>query len=113
MFAAIAEASTGLALILAPSLVGHWLLGVDLTGVAVLVARVAGIALLALAVACWPGTPLLAMLMYGAAIALYLAYLGLAGGTSGPLLWPAVGLHVVLTAALALAHRSDKTSEQP
>lgn len=31
----------------------------------------------------------------------YLAYLGFAGGSTGILLWPAVVLHVTLTALLA------------
>jgi len=42
--AAVAEAVTGLALIVAPSLVGRLLLGAELSGVAVPVARVLGIA---------------------------------------------------------------------
>jgi hypothetical protein len=54
IFAAVAEAATGLALLIVPSLVGHLLLGEDLTGIAVPVARVAGIALIGLGVACWP-----------------------------------------------------------
>jgi hypothetical protein len=33
-------------------------------------------------------------------ITLYLAYLGFAGGLMGVLLWPAVALHVILTAFL-------------
>ena len=43
-FAAAGEAATGVALLLAPSLVGRLLLGGQLTGIAVPVARVAGIA---------------------------------------------------------------------
>ena len=112
VFAAIAEAATGLALLLVPSLVGQWLFGAELTGIAVIMARVAGIALVALAVACWPGTPLLAMLGYGAASALYLAYLGFTGAASGPLLWPAVVLHLSLTVVLARTGRRGKTSTQ-
>lgn len=100
VFAAVSEAATGQALLLVPSLVGQLLLGAELTGIAVILARVFGIALVSLAVACWPGTPLLAMLGYGAASALYLAYLGFAGGMSGPLLWPAVIFHVIMTALL-------------
>jgi hypothetical protein len=38
----------------------------ELAGVATTVARVTGIALVALGVACWPGTPLLGMLTYSA-----------------------------------------------
>jgi len=94
VLAAVGEAATGLALLVVPSIVGKLLLGEELTGVAVPVARVAGIALIGLGVACWPGTPILGMLTYGAAVAVYLAYLGLAGGLGGILLWPAVALHV-------------------
>jgi len=99
--ASIAEVATGMALLIAPSLVGQLLLGAELTGIAEAVARVTGIALIALAIACWPGTPLLGMLTYSAAVTLYLAYLGLAGGLTGILLWPAVVLHATLTVLLA------------
>ena len=80
VLAAVGEAATGLALLIVPSLVGQLLLGAELTGVAIPVARVLGIALIALGVACWPGTPLAGMLTYVAAVTLYLAYVGFAGG---------------------------------
>jgi hypothetical protein len=98
--AAVAEAATGLGLLIVPSLVGQLLLGEQLTGVAIPVARVTGIALIALGIACWPGAPLVGMLTYSALVTLYLAYLGLAGGLAGVLLWPAVVLHAILTALL-------------
>jgi hypothetical protein len=98
-FAGIAEVATGLSLLIAPSLVVHSLLGEQLTGV-MPVARVAGIALIALGIACWPGPPLVGMLTYSALVTLYLAYLGFAG-LSGILLWPAVVLHAILTALLS------------
>jgi hypothetical protein len=102
--AAMAEAATGLALLILPSLVGRLLLRAELTGVAVPVARVLGIALIALGVACWPGrTALCGMLIYGAAVTLYLSYLGIRGEWVGSLLWPAVVLHAVLTLLLARA----------
>ena len=69
-FAAIGEAATGLTLLIVPSFVGQLLLGEQLTGVAVPVARVAGIALIALGIACWPGPPLLGMVTYGALVTL-------------------------------------------
>ena len=105
--AAVAEAATGLALLIVPSLVGQLLLGEDLTGAAIPLARVTGIALVALAVACWPGPALIGMLIYSALVTLYLAYLGFAGGLTGILLWPAVVLHAVLTALLAWASVKD------
>ena len=109
--AAIGEAVTGLALLMAPSPVGQLLFGAELTGVAVIMARVAGIALIALGLACWPGTPQLGMLLYSAAATLYLAYVGLAGATAGALLWPAVVVHAVLAALLALASTSGKEAK--
>ena len=103
VFAAVAEVATGLALLIVPSLVGQLLLGEQLTGVAIPVARVAGIALIALGIACWPGPPLVGMLIYSAAVTLYLAYLGFAGGFSGVFLWPAGALHAVLSILLGRA----------
>jgi hypothetical protein len=102
--AAIAEAATGLALLVVPTPVGRFLLGSDLSGVAIPVARVTGIALIALGMTCWPGlTALCGMLTYSVAVALFLACLGIRGHWAGPLLWPAVAGHAVLTILLARA----------
>lgn len=111
IFVAIGEAATGLALLIVPALVGRLLLGEELSGMGIPVGRVAGIALIALAVACWPGPPLVGMLTYSAAVTLYLAYLGFAGGAAGLLLWPAVVLHAMLTGLLtrALTSGSEPT----
>src|SRR2546430_8354341 len=107
---AIFEAATGLALITAPSLVGQLLVGAEFTGVAEPAARVTGIALLALGVGCWPGsTALCGMLTYGALVTLYLAYLGVIGEWVGPLLWPGVVIHALLTALLARAWFQSRT----
>jgi hypothetical protein len=107
IFAAFGEAATGLALLI-PSLVGQLLLGKELTGVAIPVARVAGLALIALGITCSPGPPLVGMLIYCALVTLYLAYLGLIGGLIGVLLWPAVALHVVLSILLGHAWLTTK-----
>jgi hypothetical protein len=101
IFAAVAEATTGLALLMVPSLVGQLLLGQELAGVTIPVARVTGIALVGLGIACWPGPPLAGMLIYSVAVTLYLAYVGFAGGFVGVLLWPAVALHGALSILLA------------
>jgi hypothetical protein len=103
VFAAVAEALTGLALLTVPSMVGWLLLGHELAGVAVSVARVAGVALVGLGVACWPGPPILGMLIYSVSVALILAYLGLVEGMTGAMLWPAVVLHLILCAFMARA----------
>jgi len=105
--AAALEGVTGLALLLAPSAVARLLLGGDLTGVGPAVGRVAGIALLALGFACWPGpgagrgSPAArGLLCYNLLVAIYLACLGLGSEGSGVLLWPTVVLHATLTLAL-------------
>jgi hypothetical protein len=103
MFTGVAEAATGLALMVVPVLVGRLLLGNELTGVSVVVARVAGIALLALGVGCWPGPASLGMLTYNAIGTVYFAHLALGGQWAGPLLWPVVALHAVLTILLGCA----------
>jgi hypothetical protein len=108
VLAAVSEAATGVALLMVPSLVGRLLFDEELTGVAIPVARVLGIALIAFGVASWPGTPLVGMLTYSAAVTLYLASVGFAGGWSGILLWPAVILHVILTALLTRASTRDQ-----
>jgi len=104
--AAIAEASTGAALLIVPSLVGRLLLGEELSGVALPVARVAGIALIALGIACWPGPPRIGILIYSVTVTMLLAYIGVTGG-GGVLLWPAVVLHAIMTALLTRAPTSD------
>jgi hypothetical protein len=111
VLAAVAEAATGVALLIAPSLVGQLLFGAELTGVAVTIARVAGIALIGLGVACWPGPARFGMLTYGAFVTLYLAYVGLAGGPAGILLWPAVVVHVILTVLLTRASAGGKETK--
>jgi hypothetical protein len=113
-FAAVAEAATGLALGVVPALVGRLLLGAELSGVGVVVGRVAGIALIALGVACWPGrTALCGMLTYNVLTTLYLLYLGIRGQWVGSLLWPVVLLHAVITILLLRAWlMSPKTDGQ-
>jgi hypothetical protein len=121
IFAAVGEAGTGVALLVVPALVGRLLLGAELTGVAVVIGRVTGIALIALGVGCLPGrTALCGMLTYSALATAYLAYLAIRGEWVGPVLWPAVGLHAVMTIVLGRAwlmsckagRRTNQTSEQ-
>lgn len=104
----IAEACTGLALVLAPAVVADLLLGTEVNAVAVVIARCFGVALMALGLACWSDRwvgptrrwPLRGMFTYNALLASYLGYLGGTGAFAGPLLWPAVALHGVVAVAL-------------
>jgi hypothetical protein len=101
--AGVGEAVTGLALLVSPALVVHLLLGADVTGLSVVIARVTGIALIGLGASCWPGRAVAGMLIYSVLVTLLLAYLGIRGEWVGTLLWPAVAAHAVMTLLLARA----------
>ena len=104
-FAAVAETLTGLALVFYPPIVVRLLFGAEITGAAIAVSRIAGVSLIALGLACWPGrvrsAGLFGMLIYSSLVALYFIGLGVAGECVGKLLWPAAVLHVILTIFLA------------
>ncbi len=106
----VIEGLTGLGLIAVPAVVARLLLGSDLPDIGAVTARVAGIALIALVLGCWLArhdragfAGLAALLAYNGLVALYLGWLGLEGALVGPLLWPAVILHAVVTVLLAIA----------
>jgi hypothetical protein len=102
------EGGTGLLLVAVPSILTRLLFGSSLEGsVAVTVARLAGVALVTLTVACWLARRdgetravkglVAAMVLYNAGATILLAHAGLGSGLSGICLWPAVLLHAVLT----------------
>jgi hypothetical protein len=102
--AAVEAGATSLILLLSPTLFGRLVLGAELSEPGQALGRLTGIVLLGFALASWPTPatkPTLAMLVYNLLATLYLTYLGIAGTSVGVLLWPAVGLHLVLTALLA------------
>ena len=104
--AAVAEAVTGVALIVIPFWVIRLLFGVDIADIAVVTSQFAGLALLSMGVACWPrgsaASALSGMLTYSSLATLGLLYTAVRGTWNGPLLWPAVVLHAVLTLLLAM-----------
>jgi hypothetical protein len=105
------EVGTGLVLIASPSAFTRLLFGSDLASPGPGLGRLAGFALLALALACWPsqeasaGPALRGMLLFSFLCAAYLIYRGIRGGATGPLLWPAAVLHACLALLLARAWR--------
>ena len=114
-FGVVLEVITGLALIFKPAIVIKLLLGVDASGMEMVIGRCFGIGLFGLVFACWPDTQksvsstaaFRGMLIYNALIAAYLAYLGIVGHVGGVLLWPAVALHAVMTGLLVRSMRLD------
>jgi hypothetical protein len=104
---AVLEGGAGACLLILPEISLAILLGLPRPALeTVLVTRIAGVALLALGVACAParkekpGMPppglLLAMLLYNGSVAALLAYGGWALDMAGVLLWPAVVLHGIM-----------------
>jgi hypothetical protein len=101
------ELVTGIVLIFIPSILGRLILGVEFPDIARGVARLAGIALVALAIACWPqkrstatnaGAAIRALLTYNLLAAVYFCYWWVAFHSAGPLLWLAVAVHAVFAA---------------
>jgi hypothetical protein len=101
------ETITGVALMVSPAPPVALLLGAALdTPIGLVLARVAGAALLALGVACWLARDdgrsvaargmVAAMLLYNLAAGTVLLYAGLGLKLSGIGLWPAVLLHLTL-----------------
>jgi hypothetical protein len=106
--AAVEAAATGLVLIISPPLFAWLIFGATFSAPGEALARLAGIALLGVALPAWPASPATstppsvtrALLIYNVLATIYLAYLGLAGQLVGVLLWPAVALHVLLSILL-------------
>ena len=100
------EAPTGLLLLVSPSTLVWLLFGLPLASNWLIVARLSGIALLALGVACWqvrdrPESHLarrliLGLLAYDFAVVAVLLTARFGEGVSGILLWPGILLHAGL-----------------
>ena len=104
---ALAETAAGLMLLVSPTLVVAFLLGASLDAPAALVlARLAGAALLSLGCACWLARNdganravrglVAAMLLYNGGAVAVLASAGARASLVGVLAWPAVALHAAL-----------------
>jgi hypothetical protein len=115
LLCAVSEAATGAALLIAPSLVAQWLFGDEATGVAIPLARVAGISLIALAAACFPDRSIRrafsGMLTYSVLAMLYLVYVGVSS-RAGTLLWPGVAVHAVLSVLLIRSWRQERRAPE-
>lgn len=113
LIVAAGETATGLALILFPQVVVDTLFGTETAGSGLAVARIAGMALTALGIACWPDDNTanrarrsrIAMLVYSVLATVYLGLLAIDGELRGPLLWPAVVVHLAVTVWLATARK--------
>jgi len=114
--AALAEAGTGLLLLASPPVVVRLLFAAEISGAGATMSRLAGIALIGLGIACWPGNsrfqPVNGMLAYSTLAMLYLIYINFSGEPVGLLLWPAVVVHAILAVRLFRARfKEEKTAE--
>ena len=116
IFSAASEAGTGIALMIAPSIVIPLLLRENATDLAMWLGRFVGVALLSLGMACWPeqhrpdvsSAAFRAMLTYNTLVALLFGYLGAVVHVGGPLLWPAALLHIVIALLLWMRRRDTR-----
>ena len=108
IFASLAEGGFGLLLLAYPPFVARLLFAAEVSGAGVILARLTGMCLIALAIACWPSdgsrSAYYGMLTWSVLAMLYLAITGL-GGSAGILLWPAVGVHAIIAVLLLRALR--------
>lgn len=106
-FASIGEGLTGLGLVVTPALVIRLVFDQTIEDAGIIACRLAGLALIGLALACWPGPDgkpaRLGMQVYSFAATLYLAGLGIGGDAKGIMLWPAVVAHAVISLVLMRA----------
>ncbi|MDM0069638.1 hypothetical protein [Variovorax sp. J31P207] len=115
-FSAAAEAGTGIALMIAPSVVIPLLIRENTTDLAAWLGRFVGVALLSLGMACWPEqhgpdvspAAFRAMLTYNTMVALLFGYVGAAVHIAGPLLWLAALLHVVIALLIWMRRRDTR-----
>ena len=108
-FASVVEICTGVGFAFEPALLLSLLLGMETSNVSALMGRLFGVALISLGIACWPGrgnnvlwSPIVAMSLYNAIVAIYLTVLGSFMHTGGILLWPGVILHAVVAFLLSM-----------
>jgi hypothetical protein len=110
------EVGAGLGLLALPDVAVKLLLGADISGAAVPLGRVAGVALLALGLACWlarghaVSTLTSAMLLYNCGVAAVLGMAGVVSGMTGVLLWPAVALHAAMAVWSLMIRREHLSS---
>ncbi|TAH07928.1 MAG: hypothetical protein EAZ12_08270 [Sphingobacteriia bacterium] len=116
---ALLEGCTGLALAFVPTLVASKLLGTSFTDPGVMIiAKLAGAALITIAIACWLSRSnsqstimVKAMLAYNFFSIVLLSYSALGESISGPGLWPAVFIHLVLLIWCLFSLKSKQQSQ--
>jgi hypothetical protein len=114
MFAALAEAGTGVILAAYPPIVVRLLFGQTIADAGVIMSRLAGLCLFALGVACWSDDgsrrPFYGMLSWSILAMLYLIVVALTG-QAGILLWPGVAAHAAIIVLLVRARSKGQKTQ--
>jgi hypothetical protein len=107
MTAAWLEIVTGVAFLTVADVPCRLLIAAEPEGAGIVLARFAGVGLLALGIACLPSTvtrsrrrAVFGLFVLNFGVAILFAWVGLATTLRGVLLWPVVGLHAAIAAAL-------------
>jgi hypothetical protein len=118
---AVIEAATGLALLIVPAVVIGLLIGASVEAPGgIVIARVTGLAMLSIAIACWTARGgqgvasrglVLALLFYNSTVALVLIHAAVGSHLSAIGLWPTVALHTALAAWCAFALRAPAAAQ--
>jgi hypothetical protein len=107
MAAAWLEIVVGIGFVVIPDFPCRLLFAATPEGLAIPLARFAGVALLGLGIACLPSKlagshqgAVLGLLVFNLGATIFFAWVAIATSFRGPVLWPAVILHAVIAAAL-------------
>lgn len=91
-------------LLASPPLIGRLLFASEISGIGIVIGRLAGTCIISLAVAWWPlddsRSSFYGMLTWSVLAMLYLIRIGIRGAPVGILLWPAVVVHAAIAAGL-------------
>ncbi len=109
IISAVFEAAVGISLLILPAFTAATLLGASLdTPAGLVAARIAGAALIGLAIACWNARDgertspakgvVIAMLFYNLAAVAILVWAGIRLELHSPMLWPTIVMHLALGA---------------
>jgi hypothetical protein len=105
--AAWLEMVVGASLLTAPDYPCQLLFAATPEGLGIALARIGGLGLFALGIACLPSTAtgsrrraVFGLLVFNFGVAILLAWVGIATTFSGVLLWPTIVLHAIIAAAL-------------
>jgi hypothetical protein len=121
IFVTALETASGLGFLAVPAAVTRLLFGQSVTGAGVAMSRLAGIALIALALAWWAARDdfvgrsetVRSMLLFNALVSLYLLLVGIRGELVGALLWPVFAMHAVETVLLGRAWFAGPSGARP